>query len=146
MSKITRIDVDLAKNLIQVHAMDASGKAVTNRALKREKFLAWCAELPEGCLVAMEACSGARHWCRKLCERGLDARMISHYALALINPKICGVDNARVLGYDNSHGHSHKHYMGKKTDDVFTSYEDLYKRFQAERMEIEVKYVNGELK
>ena len=48
MSKITRIGVDLAKNLIQVHAVDASGKAVTNRALKREKFLAWCAELPEG--------------------------------------------------------------------------------------------------
>lgn len=76
MSKITRIGVDLAKNLIQVHAVDASGKVVTNRALKREKFLAWCAELPEGCLVAMEACSGAHHWCRKLRERGLDARMI----------------------------------------------------------------------
>jgi transposase len=69
--------VDLAKNLIQLHAVDAAGKVVTNRALKREKFLEWCAQLPQSCLVAMEACSGAHHWCRKLRERGLDARMIS---------------------------------------------------------------------
>lgn len=62
MSKITRIGVDLAKNLIQVHAVDVSDKVLTNRALKRVKFLAWCAELPEGCLVAMDACSGAHHW------------------------------------------------------------------------------------
>ena len=76
MSKITRVGVDLAKNVIQVHAVDAAGKVVTSRALKREKFLNWCADLPEGCLVAMEACGGAHHWCRKLRERGLDARMI----------------------------------------------------------------------
>ena len=66
MSNITRVGVDLAKNLIQVHAVDAAGKVVTNRALKREKFLAWCADLPAGCLVAMEACSGAHHWCRQI--------------------------------------------------------------------------------
>lgn len=76
MSNITRVGVDLAKNVIQVHAVDAVGKVVANRALTREKFLRWCAELPAGCLVAMESCSGAHHWCRKLIERGLDARMI----------------------------------------------------------------------
>ncbi len=46
MLNITRVDVDLAKNLIQVHAVDVAGKVVTNRAIKREKFLAWCADLP----------------------------------------------------------------------------------------------------
>ena len=76
MRNITRVGVDLAKNVIQVHAVDAAGKVITNRALKREKFLAWCADLPPGCLVAMEACSGAHHWCRQLLERGFDARMI----------------------------------------------------------------------
>ena len=34
MSKITRVGVDLAKNLIQVHAVDALGKVITNRALR----------------------------------------------------------------------------------------------------------------
>ena len=63
MSNITRVGVDLAKNLIQVHAVDAAGKVVTNRALKREKFLVWCAALPAGCLIAMEACGGAHPWC-----------------------------------------------------------------------------------
>ena len=77
MSNITRVGVDLAKNVIQVHAVDAAGKLVTSRTLKRDKFLQWCAQLPSGCLVAMEACGGAHHWCRKLRERGLDARMIA---------------------------------------------------------------------
>lgn len=76
MSEITRVGVDLAKNVIQVHAVDSSEKVLTNRAIKRERFLQWCSELPAGCLVAMEACGGAHHWCRKLQERGLNARMI----------------------------------------------------------------------
>lgn len=82
MNEITRVGVDLAKYLIQVHAVDAAGKVVTNRALKRERFLLWCAELPAGCLIAMEACSGAHHWCRKLIERGFDARMIPGASVA----------------------------------------------------------------
>ena len=41
MRNITRVGVDLAKNLIQVQAVDAAGKVVTSRALKREKFLVW---------------------------------------------------------------------------------------------------------
>ncbi len=82
MNEITRVGVDLAKYLIQVHAVDAAGKVVTNRALKRERFLLWCAELPAGCLIAMEACSCAHHWCRKLIERGFDARMIPGASVA----------------------------------------------------------------
>ena len=54
MSGITRVGVDLAKHVIQVHAVDAAGKVVTNRALSRERFLPWCAQLPAGCLIAME--------------------------------------------------------------------------------------------
>ena len=76
MSNITRVGVDLAKNLIQVHTVDAAGKVVTNRALKAREVPGLCADLPAGCLVAMEACSGAHHWCRQLRERGFDARMI----------------------------------------------------------------------
>ena len=82
MNKISRVGVDLAKYLIQVHAVDAAGKVVTNRAVKREKFLLWCADLPAGCLIAMEACSGAHHWSRKLIERGFDARIIPGSSVA----------------------------------------------------------------
>jgi hypothetical protein len=74
---IARVGVDLAKNVIQVHAVDAAGRRVVTRAFKREQFLAWCAQLPGGCLVAMEACSSAHHFGRKLRAMGLDARLIA---------------------------------------------------------------------
>lgn len=55
--------------------MDA--RVVVAKALAADKFAAWCAELPPGCLVALEACGGAHHWARKLRGYGLDARLIA---------------------------------------------------------------------
>ncbi len=82
MEKVTRgqavrVGVDLAKRVIQVHAVDARGRVVTSRALARDKFIEWCVMLPAGCVVAMEASSSAHHWARKLIGLGLDARIIS---------------------------------------------------------------------
>jgi transposase len=82
MSEITRVGVDLAKTVIQVHAVDGAGKLVTNRQLCRDKFLSWCAQLPAGCLVAMEACSGSHHWARKLIALGLNAKIIAAHLVA----------------------------------------------------------------
>jgi transposase len=76
-ARIARVGVDLAKTVIQVHAVDKAGHRVLSRALKRDQFLAWCAQLPAGCLVAMEACSGAHAWARRLCAMGLQARLIA---------------------------------------------------------------------
>jgi transposase len=69
--------VDLAKRVIQVHAVDPAGRVMTSRALARDKFIEWCVMLPAGCIVAMEASSSAHHWARKLIGLGLDARIIS---------------------------------------------------------------------
>jgi transposase len=74
---IARVGVDLAKRVIQVHAVDAAGRRVVSRAFRRDQFLVWCVQLPPGCLVAMEACSSAHHWARKLRGLGLDARLIA---------------------------------------------------------------------
>lgn len=82
MSEITRVGVDLAKNVIQVHAVDAQGKVITNRALARDKFMAWCALLPKLCLIAMESCSGSHNWARKLVALGLDARIIAAHLVS----------------------------------------------------------------
>lgn len=76
MSDIVRVGVDLAKNVLHVHAVDAAGKVIATRALPRGKFAEWCAQLPANCLIAMEACSGAHFWSRKLIAMGLDARII----------------------------------------------------------------------
>jgi transposase len=89
MDKITRglparVGVDLSKHVIQVHAVDAQARMITNRALSRDKFVPWCAQLPPGCLVVMEVSSSAHHWARKLLAMGLDARIVSaHLACAL---------------------------------------------------------------
>ena len=82
MSEITRVGVDLAKSVIQVNAVDAGGKLVTNRQLSRDKFLQWCAQLPPGCLVAMEACGGSHHWARKLIALGLNVKIIAAHLVA----------------------------------------------------------------
>ena len=55
---------------------------MTNRALARDKFILWCAQLPAGCLVAMETSSSAHHWARKLVALGLDARIIAAHLVA----------------------------------------------------------------
>ena len=82
MSEITRVGVDLAKSVIQVHAVDAAGKLLTNRQLSRDKFLPWCAQLPVGCMVAMEGCGGAHHWARKLTALRLNAKIIAAHLVA----------------------------------------------------------------
>jgi len=82
MSEITRVGVDLAKRVIQVHAVNAQEQRVSARALSRDKFLPWCAQLPAGCLIAMEASSSAHHWARKLIALGLDARIIAAHLVA----------------------------------------------------------------
>jgi transposase len=63
--------------VIQVQAVDAAGRVVTNRALPRDKFVAWRAQLPPGCMVAMEVSFSAHPWGRKLIAMGLDARIVS---------------------------------------------------------------------
>ena len=82
MSEITRVGVDLAKRVLQVHAVDARGQRITSRALSRDKFLAWCAQLPPGCMLAMEASSSAHHWARRLRAMGLDARINAAHLVA----------------------------------------------------------------
>jgi len=72
-----RVGVDLAKRVIQVHAVDRASRLITGKALRRDQFLPWCAKLPPGCLVVMEASSSAHHWCRRLSAIGLDARIVS---------------------------------------------------------------------
>lgn len=58
------------------------------------------------------------------------------YSLAYINPRICGLDNGRVLGYDNSHGPHHRHFMGQISSMDFPGYEALLDRFQREVSEL----------
>jgi hypothetical protein len=77
--------------------------------------------------------------------RELPSKKVIQYALAYINHAIHAGDNGRVLGYDNKHGFSHRHFMGQVTAEGFPGYEALYERFEKEWQEIAIKFVNGEL-
>ena len=58
------------------------------------------------------------------------------YSLAYINPKLCSIDNGRVLGYDNSHDYHHRHSMGQVEEIEFRSYEELLNTFEKEVYEL----------
>lgn len=74
--KITTIGIDLAKNVFQVHGVDARGKAVARKQLKRKDVAKFFANL-EPCLIGMEACGSAHYWARKLTELGHTVRLMA---------------------------------------------------------------------
>ena len=59
--------------------------------------------------------------------------VVVKYSFAYINHMLCSKDNGRVIGYDNTHNHHHKHYFGDifPVDD-FTDYESLLNQFEEE--------------
>lgn len=73
--EITTIGLDLAKNVFQIHAVDANGTPVIRKAIRRSQMLAFFRELPP-CLVGMEACGSSHYWARQLTELGHDVRMM----------------------------------------------------------------------
>ena len=73
---ITTIGVDLAKIVFQVHGVDARGKTVLRKQLKRAEVMGFFAQLPP-CLVGMEACGSAHFWARKLSELGHTVKLMA---------------------------------------------------------------------
>jgi transposase len=59
--QITTIGFDIAKNVFQVHGIDASEKIVVRKQLRRAQVLAFFKALPP-CLVGLEACAAAHYW------------------------------------------------------------------------------------
>ena len=76
--KLSRVGVDLAKNVYQLHGVDRHGKAVWKRRLRRGQWLQVLMDNAEpGCEIGMEACTGAHHWARELQSRGYKVRLIA---------------------------------------------------------------------
>lgn len=73
---ITTVGIDLAKNVFQVHAVDARGKVVVRRQLKRDEVTGWFVNLPP-CLIGMEACGSAHHWARALQGLGHTVKLMA---------------------------------------------------------------------
>ena len=74
-SGISTIGLDLAKNVFQVHGIDAQGKVLVRRQLRRAEVLPFFAKLSP-CLVGMEACATAHHWGRELTKLGHTVKLM----------------------------------------------------------------------
>jgi transposase len=74
--QVVRIGLDLAKYVFEVHGVDAHGKIVVRKTLRRDAVARFFANLP-ACLVGMEASNGAHYWSRVLAELGHEVRLIS---------------------------------------------------------------------
>ena len=75
--KLSRVGVDLAKNVYQLHGVDRSGKTVWKRRLKRHQwFKVLLDKAGPSCVIGMEACAGAHHWARQLQSRGYTVKLI----------------------------------------------------------------------
>ncbi|MEI9426051.1 IS110 family transposase [Mesorhizobium sp. Cs1299R1N1] len=70
-----RFGIDLAKNVFQVHGVDASGQVVVQRQLRRAQVVKFFAAQPPA-LIGMEACGSAHHWGRTLSALGHEVKLM----------------------------------------------------------------------
>jgi len=73
--QITTICLDIAKNVFQVHGVDASKQVVVRKQLQRGQVLGFFEALPP-CMVDMEACATAHNWARELTKLGHQVRLM----------------------------------------------------------------------
>ena len=91
MNKLSVVGLDLAKNVFQVHGIDADGEVVVRKQLRRSEMRKYFARL-EPCLIGMEACGGAHYWSRELTRLGHSVRMM---APAFVKPYLKSNKNDR---------------------------------------------------
>jgi transposase len=70
--EITTVGLDVAKRVFQVHGVDAHGKVVVRKQLRRKEVVAYFTQLP-ACEIGMEAGSSSHYWARRL--QGLGHRV-----------------------------------------------------------------------
>lgn len=74
--EVTVIGIDLAKDVFQLVGVDARGRAVLSKRLRRPQLAPFVAALPP-CLIGLEACASAFHWARKFQGQGHRVRIVS---------------------------------------------------------------------
>jgi len=73
--QVTTIGLDIAKNVFQIHGIDANEKVVVRKQLRRSQVLAFFAALAP-CLIGMKACATAHYWARELTKLGPKVRLM----------------------------------------------------------------------
>ena len=76
MEQVTTVGIDLAKNVFSLHGVNAAGRAVLRRTVRRERLVQTVAGLAP-CLIGMEACSGAHEWGRRFERYGHTVKLMA---------------------------------------------------------------------
>src|SRR5271154_2783856 len=77
---ITRLGLDTAKSVFQVHGVDETGKAIMKRKLQRSEMFPFFEKL-EPCTIYLEACGAGHYWARVLIGFGHDVKLIAPEAV-----------------------------------------------------------------
>ncbi len=78
MNNLSRVGVDLAKNIYQLHGVNRTETSTWCRRLKRDNWIKVLLNKVEpGCTIGMEACTGAHHWARLLQAKGFHVKLIA---------------------------------------------------------------------
>src|ERR1700739_1372011 len=106
--QITTIGLDIAKNVFQVHCINAEEKVVVRKQLRRGQVLRFFEELSP-CLVGLEACATSHYWARELTKLGHEVRLMPakdvkayvkrHKNDAADAEAICGAVRRRTRGF-----------------------------------------------
>src|SRR5262245_49767510 len=73
--QISTLGIDIAKNVFQVHGVDAAEQVVLKKQLRRGQVLEFVGKLPT-CLIGMEACATSHHWAREFRRLGHDVQLM----------------------------------------------------------------------
>jgi transposase len=73
--EICTIGLGIAKRVFQLHVVDAVGKIIVKRPLRRSQVFDFFGKIPP-CLVGMEACATAHYWARQIAKIGHQVRLM----------------------------------------------------------------------
>ncbi len=72
---VSTVGLDLAKNVFQVHGIDAAGSVIVSKALRRRQMIPFFSKVAP-CLVGIEACGTSHYWARELSALGHQVKLM----------------------------------------------------------------------
>ena len=103
--QVTTIGLDIAKNVFQVHRIDAAEKVVVRKQLRCSQMMPFFEGLAP-CLVGMEACATSHHWARELTRLGHEVRLMPAKDVSRMRETCLSGSMSRI--WKRSHGRATK--------------------------------------
>ncbi len=110
MEKVITIGLDVAKQVFQVHGVDAVSAVVIARKLRRDDVATFFASMPP-CLIGIEACATSHHWARALMALGHEVRLMP---AAYVKPYVKRQKNDATDAERRQSPHTFRHFTRRQ--------------------------------